>query len=126
MFENQNRGTLHIHKLIWTAVLPSLLQKVSHIKEACNAISDPLSIKFKYVLDPYEHLEHMVLKHLQTRNFIISNDRSINPPTMCYLTLHENACKLCTYATKKQNIYSYHFTCYKGLKGLCGCRMDSS
>ena len=105
MIETQNRGALHIHMLTWTAVLPLLLQKVSHIKETCTAISDLLNTQFKCFLEPHEHLEDMTLKHLQTKNHTASNDKNINPPATGYPTSCENSCKLRTHVIEKNSIH---------------------
>ena len=102
MIETQNRGILHIHIIIWTIVLPLLLQKASHIKEICNAASDLLNSQFKCFLNLHKHLEYMILKYLRTKNYSIGIDNNFNPPAMCYLTSHENACALCTHVTKNK------------------------
>ena len=62
--ENNQRGGLHLHAMIFSAICPALLQGCVDIQQICNAASQVLDSLFCATLPREYHIKHLLEKEL--------------------------------------------------------------
>jgi hypothetical protein len=62
--ENNQRGGLHLHAMIFSAICPALLQGCVDIQEVCNTVSQVLDSLFCATLPREYHIKHLLKKEL--------------------------------------------------------------
>ena len=117
--EEQGRGSLHMHCVIWLADLsPKLLQAVGGIKALTDIVALLIDSIFKAEISPAAHVQSL-----------LSQFTFENVPRASYYETHDPATELEEFLKDVERtivcagIHSHNGTCRKTKFGLVGCRM---